>query len=229
MTSSSHINTLFPIVSQCISSKRIEAYRESGDSDLDTLTKSVWNICLCEAIYPVLQNLEIGLRNTIHASAEKSFRNPLWFTANPPIVGVEERTKVAQAERKLRRRMKPIEPGRMVAELNFGFWTSLFDVRYDRVLLNRPNFLKEAFPYMVKASRTRGTLSRRLNGIRALRNRVFHHERILNRNLAQDYAEIIETMDWINPMLREITQTIDRFTTVNSPVFYNQLKGLLDR
>lgn len=229
MTSPVRINSLFAPVSQCISSKRIEAYREVGDDDLDTLAKSVWNICLCEAIYPVLQNLEIGLRNSMHASAEKSFGNSLWFTANPPVVGPDERGKVAQAERKLRQRGKPIEPGRMVAELNFGFWTSLFDARYDRVLLNRPNFLKDAFPYMTRTLRTRGTLSKRFNGIRELRNRVFHHERILNRNLAQDYVEIMEAMDWINPMLRHITQTIDRFSTVNSTLFYEQLKTLLDR
>jgi hypothetical protein len=226
---SSPITPLFAPFGRCISTSRIEAYRPPGANDLDTLSRCVWNICLCEALYPVLQNLEIGLRNTLHTSAAVLFGTQLWFMPPVSILNSNEQGKVTKAERDLRAKRKPIEPGRMVAELNFGFWTSLFDARYDRVLLNRPDFLKNAFPYMPRSLRTRATLSRRFNSIRELRNRVFHHERLLHRNLAQDHRDILEAMDWVNPTLRQVTQAIDRYPTVHTYTFYNDLKIVLSK
>lgn len=226
MTAPPKTNTLFAPFSQSISIARLEAFRDLGDDNLETLAKCVWNICLCEALYPVLQNLEIGLRNTLHAAAEKSFGDPFWFRA---VLHASEQAQVTQAEQELRRWGKPIEPGRIVAELNFGFWTSLFDSRYDRVLINRPGFLRDAFRPMPRRLQNRITLSRRFSSIRKLRNRVFHHERILNRALAQDHAAITEAIGWISPTLLNVSQTIDRFAEVIDPAFYAKLKTKLDK
>src|ERR1019366_4080134 len=102
------------------------------------------------------------------------------------------------------------EPERIVSQLTFGFWVSLLNGRYEQVLW--PRMLLPAFPNMPRTIRTRKTLSTRFHEIRALRNRVFHHERISHwPNLARCHDDILETLDWINPGLREVLASIDRF------------------
>lgn len=85
----------------------------------------------------------------------------------------------------------------MVAELTFGFWTSLFDTKFERVLWKD---LRLAFPKCPKMERQRKSISSKLNSIRKLRNRVFHHESISwNINALDNYKkEILEGIDWLD-------------------------------
>ncbi|WP_177420368.1 Abi family protein [endosymbiont of Lamellibrachia barhami] len=76
----------------------------------------------------------------------------------------------------LSRQHKVLNPGRIIAELNFGFWSSMLDKCYEQVLW--PQLIKTAFPYMPRKIRTRKVLSQQFHKIRQLRNRIFHHEPI---------------------------------------------------
>ncbi len=114
----------------------------------------------------------------------------------------------------------------MVAELTFGFWITLLDRRYERVLW--PRLLRSAFPHMPAAIRQRQTLSKRFDDIRKLRNRVFHHEPILNRpNLIQEHAAIIDAIGWISPAMKEMTKAIDRFPAVHTKAHFEQIKAIV--
>jgi hypothetical protein len=113
MTIVPKINSLFLPFSQSVSIARVEAYRQPGDNDLETLARCAWNICLCEALCPAIQNLEIGLRNTLHNAVQKSFGDPLWFRAKKSILHASEQAQVAEAEFELNRRHKPLEAGRI--------------------------------------------------------------------------------------------------------------------
>lgn len=204
----------FDLLRQAVSHERMETYCcNEDDEDLDLFARYVWNIQLSEALYPVLQNVEVVLRNSVHTAAAKAFNNKLWLDCNPNILKEKEQSCVEKAKKDLRKRGKQIEPGRLVAELNFGFWTSLFDVRYEQVLW--PKLLKTAFPYMPRRILTRKTLSKQLNQVRHLRNRVFHHEPIWYLdNLLQQHHELLEVIGWINPALQQTVQSIDRFASV---------------
>ena len=94
-----------------------------------------------------------------------------------------------------------------------GFWVSLFNAEYERVLW-KP--LRRAFPFLPKRERQRKSISTPLNMIRSLRNRVFHHEAIcwnLHR-LCLLHETIIRTVGWLNPMLPLWLKRIDRFDCV---------------
>jgi hypothetical protein len=70
---------------------------------------------------------------------------------------------------------------------------------------------------MPKSERTRKTLSTRFNRIRKLRNRNFHHGRIIHwKDLFQQRADIIEAIGWISPEVRELTEKLDTFTDTYS-------------
>jgi len=98
--------------------------------------------------------------------------------ASTPIQEQMERAAVGRAKDTLVKQAKPLEAGRMVAELSFGFWTSLLDVRYERSNVLWPHLLRPTFPRMRNRDRKRKTISARINSIRLLRNRVSHHEPI---------------------------------------------------
>ena len=218
---------IFAEFCQSTSPQRLEAYRRVGDDDLETLTRYVWNISLCEAFYPTLQNMEIGLRNGLNQSLTAHFGDPLWFQRTPSVLDGRGQRAITEAEQNLLRQQRPVEPGRVVAELNFGFWTSLFATRYERVFWNRPAIYRTAFPNLPTRQRTRSVLARRFNDVRLFRNRVFHHEPILYARPLHNHTLIVEAMDWLNPTLQEINQSINRFSEVHSVAYYGQLKDKL--
>ena len=196
-----------------VSDVRFEGYRRAPTETVaDLLPRYVWNMALSEALYPTLQALEIALRNRINEAAAVEFDDP-WWLERTPLMNPRELASVTTVKAELTRRGKPVEVGRVVAELTFGFWTSLFDRRYERVLW--PKLLRSAFPWMPRRQRTRQELSRRFTAIRHLRNRVFHHEPIWHwRDLAQQHTGLVDVLGWMNPEFRDLTVLLDRFPMV---------------
>lgn len=225
---SQYINDL----QRAISTARFDAYRRPTDTeDLDAVARYLWNIALSEALYPTLQALEVTLRNSLNTAIGNHFNDPLWFDRQPSFMRQLELDKIAGAEQELLRTQKPLEAGRVVAELSFGFWTSLLDVYYEQILWR--TLLKPAFPNMPRRIRTRRELSARLNRIRKLRNRVFHHESILNWHhpgLQPQHAQVLEIIGWMNRDMRDSIALIDRFPAVNaqgSSFYHNRVEQYL--
>ncbi|HVG43134.1 MAG TPA: hypothetical protein VM890_00335 [Longimicrobium sp.] len=203
-----------------VSAERIGTYRRGTGDDEEVLARYLWNVALCEALYPSLHFLEVALRNVVFEAAAATF--PLagaggcWLE-HPGILHPEEARVVRAAGQRLSRRGKPCEPGRLVAELSFGFWTALFDVRYeqDRVLWPRL-FAQKIFTHAPRQKRSRKALSPLLNRVRHLRNRAFHHEPIWHwSDLAQQHARVVELLGWMSPELRATVSAIDRFPWVH--------------
>lgn len=198
---------------QVLSSERLAAYqlRMGQDGDLNLFSHYAWNMALSESLYPALQVLEVAFRNTVHHAAPAAFGREDWFD-DPRLIKVKDRTAITKAKENLRRQRKPLDSGRIIAELNFGFWTSLLDSRYEQVLW--PKLIKTCFPHMPNAMRTRKTLSIRFNRIRHLRNRIFHHEPVWYwQDLEQQHREILEAIAWIEPNLQALVMSVDRFPT----------------
>lgn len=71
-----------------------------------------------------------------------------------PCLHERERTQVSQAKDDLKKLNKKISAARIVAELSFGFWTSLFDIRYEHGQVLWPSLLKPTFLFLPKGQRT---------------------------------------------------------------------------
>lgn len=72
-----------------------------------------------------------------------------------------------------------------------------------------------AFPGIPHSEHRRRNLTKRFNKMLALRNRIFHHEPIWHwGDLEKQHAELLEAMDWINPVLRRVVEDSDRFLAV---------------
>jgi hypothetical protein len=210
---------LFASLSLVYSLERLAAYRQQGDDDAAVLARYLWNTLLSEALYPSLQSLEVALRNSLHTAITRSYGRADWYDITPPILQPRQQDMVVEAKASLVTAGKHVTPGRIVAELPFGFWTSLFNVAYETKGQHDPRLwprlLAAVFPHVPRRIRTRRTLSRALNEVRHLRNRVFHHEPIWNNaRLLQHHAEIRDLIRWINPDAHEALVLVDRFPTV---------------
>lgn len=197
-----------------VSSERLERYRLEEKDGITTASNYLWNIALSEALYAPLSALEVTLRNTIHRSAADRFQTEFWFDL-PGVLLFRQPDAVIRARRLLDRDKKPQTAGRIIAELNFGFWTTLLSDPYHASfwMPDKAKMLKAAFPHMTNAQRIRDDIFARYNSLRILRNRVFHFEPIWNRDdLPLQHEQMLEAIGWISPTVRDSLQAIDHFS-----------------
>ena len=175
-----------------------------------------WNLALSEALYPTLQSLEVAVRNAIHATATRAYGTDLWFDRSGLLLP-RERNAIAEARLELTQHRKPLNAGRIVAALSFGFWTSVLSRPYERPIwhANRLALLRAAFPHAPRRFQNRGAIWDRCNEIRRLRNRIMHAEPVWNRaSLQQEQNDILEAVGWISPELHDTIGRFDRFPAV---------------
>jgi hypothetical protein len=201
-------------------------YRK-GRSDIDALALYVWNIDLSEAFYPILQNLEVGLRNKLNDALTISYGDSWWFEDPGIMVDRNARDRVEEAKNRLADNGTSITESGVVSELSFGFWSSLFSNQYEPVIWRRAGLLRNAFPYMSAFIRKRSVLATRFNEIRRFRNRVFHHEPIWHLDLSKEHANIMEALGWLDPCLQKVTATLDRFAAVNNEARQSEIREKL--
>jgi len=212
---------VIPSVWRLVSAERIGSFRRGAADDEEVLARYLWNASLCEALYPSLHFLEVALRNVVFEAAAATYPpagagSGCWLE-RPGILHAEEARMVRAAGQRLCRRGKPVEAGRLVAELSFGFWTALFDVRYEqnRVLWPRL-FAQKIFAHAPRQKRSRKALSPLLNRVRHLRNRAFHHEPIWHwGDLGDHHALVCDLLGWMSPELRATVAAFDRFPRVH--------------
>ena len=195
-----------------ISDSRLRRYldRIPGADEVQALGVYLWNTALCESLYPVLQAVELSLRNSIHQAASDAFGDDFWFRTR---VSGWELDEIQKLDTKLGYPSDRAAPGRYVSECPFAFWVGLFQGKYEQALW--PRLLAAVFPHAPRRSRNRGQIHQRLDSIRRLRNRVFHYEPIWHLDdLDNQYDNILETIGWINLAMRDTVNLLDRFPGV---------------
>ena len=206
----------FQKIENILHTERIDAYRQDEANDAVTLSRYLLNVALSEALYPVLQFAEIALRNAVHRELSARCRTDAWYDSPQARLTPWQHDKVTEAKDTLRKHRKPLSSGRIVAELTFGFWTAFFNNSHARTGIG--SFLsKNAFPHAPATEQYQAKLDKRWLEIRDLRNRVFHHERILHwKDLDLRHQAILEMIGWMSPELDDLAKTIDRFNVLRA-------------
>jgi hypothetical protein len=172
-----------------------------------------WNAQLASAYWTPLHFMEVAVRNAVNDAMAESTGNTWWFQETPGEGAAWlykiERDAVAKAYAKL---LNPT-PGKVVAELHFGFWVGLLSGRYfpmeggadyhDLV------WVKGGVAQRFGGSK-RGVTYKRLTRLRLFRNRIAHHENLMNENLdhvSDDIDAILRqlcppTATWVRAMSR---------------------------
>lgn len=204
-----------------VSETRLERYRPRDSrgnpigSNLEMLANYFWNIALSESLYPSLQAVEVAMRNSIDATLAAAFGTDRWWNT-PRILLQNQLNEIVNIETKYwQRHQTAISAGRVVAQLNFGYWTTILSRPYDSRIWRYRQYLRlaEAFPHSGGA--LLHDVHQRFNEIRLLRNRVMHYEPIFDRpSLAQEHMRIHEALRWISPPLHHGIHTVDSFPDI---------------
>jgi len=207
------------------STERLEKYYKRYDDIEQVITHYRCNIELSEAFYPCISTLEVVLRNSISRELSVLFGREDWYTVFATIPGLTNLNKyISQANKQIAGRKEYSSPSKIIAELTLGFWVSLFNVEYERILWKD---LRRVFPNISKTKRQRKIIAPPLNRFRAFRNRIFHHEPISwnLETVLQIHDEILTVMGWMNNDIPLWIASFDRFDTVFQKVI-NETKQL---
>ena len=198
-----------------VSVERFDSYLRSAGGDRNgALRLYALNSAVSTVLFPTFQNLEIAIRNAFHHSLSDRY-GEWWFDQLGVITDVFQRQKIADAQIQLVKEGKPLTPGRVVASLAFGFWTSCLGARYEDTLWRRGG-LSAAFA-AVGAKPKRNTVNRQLTPIRLLRNRIAHHEPILHLNLPKHRQSALDLTEACAPALAEWTKEHCAFDETYDP------------
>ena len=172
------------------------------------------NLQLAETFYTSISVLEVALRNALNRELQTMTKREDWYYEFSNIPELSRLNKyIDQASKQIVNRNEQITPSKIVAELTLGFWVSLLNAEYERILWKD---LRRAFPYIHKKERKRKNISAPLNRVRTFRNRVFHNEAICwnMKRVEEIHDELKTILSWINKDLPEWLDKMNRFDNV---------------
>lgn len=191
-----------------LSAPRFATYIAVRANPTQALSLYHWNAQISAAFLFPLHMYELCIRNAA-ANAIAGYYGANWpwsvaFTTSlpdPPAPNFSPRKELAG------RSQGGAAVGQVVANLKFAFWESIYTSRHDGRLWNSfilgefPNFAAGTAPAAARSSIHAAT-----RGVRALRNRIAHHEPIFARDLIADYDSIMtvighrctDTANWVH-------------------------------
>jgi hypothetical protein len=212
------------MLSDFLSEQRLKKYGLGQVDEPLVIARYKWNLALSEALYPSLSLLEIGLRNRMDAALSMLY-GPQWlhedctYWVRTPWMQAKrlpnpEQDAILKAKQKLVRENGEWNHPKLVAELNFGFWTNLFKSHYHPPIWHRKEKpMKMVFPESPKISPKQAY--EELNRVKILRNRTAHHEAIWNKpTLQEDYQTIFRLLSALGQPLKLMATDLDRFPSV---------------
>ncbi len=189
------------LITNFISIKRFESYE-----NIEEYSK---NLIFSQSFYIPLSILEVALRNALDNYLSNKISNN-WYEED--FLTQDSKVKVNQAVALLNRRKERISKEKIIAELSFGFWVNLFKKPYDKKL--RINDIILIFPNLPKRNEkliNRQILFKKLNHIRIFRNRIFHYEKVLNKNDFNNIEdEILEIIKYFDDDLYHYTNSLKK-------------------
>jgi len=199
---------------------RLSSYLSSTAGDLrSAIALYDWNLGAAAAMYEDLGRLEVVFRNAVDQAlvrhgATESWRTS-WYRQSHLFPG--RRTSRARADihgarqRATRGGQRGEMHGRVIAELNFGFWRFLYEASYHTSMwVPCLAAVLPGHPASHDARQVRADVARRMRRFHALRNRIAHHEPIHQWDLAREHGHLLEVIGWICSRTRDWAETASR-------------------
>ena len=201
----------YPDLESILSAARFGTYLgwTGGDRERAIALYSL-NAQLSECFYTPLHMLEVALRNRIdHVLSEEAGEG--WYDLPAYQVNPRQPEMLAKARHDLAEARKTETPGAVVAALTFGFWTALLGKEYE-------DLWQQVLHRIARRANGKGLrrkdFTRPLGPLRLLRNRIAHHEPILQWDLPKHHAAMLELTGWLSPVAGEWCRAHSRFEAV---------------
>jgi len=169
------------------------------------------NLQLSKSYYIPLSVVEISLRNSLDKLFKKSISDN-WLL-DKDFIQPQHKHKIEISIKLLKFKDKKINHNNILAELTFGFFVTFFKQPYSKYL--RYNDLKQIFPNLPSSKEkkiNRHFVFTKLNKIRLFRNKVFHHDRIINKSEYKTMmSEIYEVLSYFDEEIVQITKELNKY------------------
>ena len=227
-----------------LSTARLSSYKTSvlPENDAQLFGSYNWNLAVVGAFYPLLQIIEVALRNAISIAAYNQIKcesDKHWFDCIPHTqdtnnvgakVNAEQvekfKKKMNNARKSATKSLKDkgrdhVQPtlDQIISQTDFSTWEYLFDKHFYNGSNNDffwPNGLFKAFKKLPRTNEKnpvfhqRDIIRRRIEEVRAFRNRISHNEPAWRINDVKSKVDVIvvltdklknmmELLFWISP------------------------------
>jgi len=189
------------LIDNYISIERINRYK-----NLDEYFK---NLKLSKNYYIPLSIVEISLRNSLDKLFKRNISKD-WLL-DKHFIKLQHKHKIDISIKLLMLKDKEVNHNNILSELTFGFFVTFFKQPYSQYL--RYNNLKSIFPNL-PSSKTkkinRHFIFTKLNKIRLFRNKVFHHDKIINKEEYENIlTEIYEILNYFDSKIVNIVKKLN--------------------
>ena len=207
--------------SRLYSISRVSRYQKAANGDKKKAIAMYYaNARLAQAFQPLISFFEVVLRNQLHYALAHHFNDVKWlvnqknrFMSDPSLTHVVKKTgktktndflkkEVEKSEKTLLGKRRNVTAGRVIAELNLGFWNSLYETHHYALLQGVPCTIFRGLP----TGYGRKEINTIIQDIRIMRNRVSHNEPLCFNSrqfdmtyVKQMYVLISDFFTWINP------------------------------
>jgi hypothetical protein len=190
-----------------ISPERWHTYELAAGYDLNRAhALYLWNASVGQSFHYPLQSVEVCLRNAIHKAFSKVYGSD-WCNEATCRAALQQR-QGQEIEQAARRRFQMYRTAattpQIVSSLTFGFWIAALNRQYNNIIWTDHKDI--VFPNLPDAVLIRD-VARTGAIIKNLRNRIFHQEPLIGRDLLSDYSAILKMVGWICEDTREWVRT----------------------
>lgn len=209
------------------SAERLKSFVYSDNDTIDDIIERYSNnVKISQALYPALCTLEVILRNSID-SVLKLYISETWIEDeinNNTLLHETDYQLLVNAynltQKECKSSSKEFTLGKVIANLNFGFWTNLCVKRYSPKIWNRMNCFKGVFVNYPNHKPEIAIISRKLYTIRKFRNRIFHYEQIFKnpKKTLELYNNILEMISYLPNDNMQILNRTSKFPDVYNDI-----------
>jgi len=174
-----------------LSEPRFATYlRKSGGNEAYGLALYLYNARLAKAFMFPLGVVEITLRNAVDSLFVRRISEN-WHLDEDFCNSVLMPEGLSTLEKAIKRTGPAPARSQVVAELTFDFWSNLFRPEYGNIWRTSLNVV---FPNLPSTT-TRHDVQKMVRSINQFRNRVAHHEPVLDLNINEIYFNIISVVN----------------------------------
>ena len=164
--------------------------------------------------------LEVTLRNKI-CYAKETLIHKDWLINElnqQNLLFDKEYKKLIETADKISKNGKKVTNDRLISELTFGFWIHLCTKSYKPNFWDKKGFIELVFPNYTISSNLRNIslIQKDLRDVLKLRNRISHHEIIINGNRTpEEYYKLIQLLlNTLSSGMYALLENVSRLDTI---------------
>lgn len=251
-----------------LSLPRLTSYRTSlaTQTDAQLFGSYCWNLAVVGAFYPLLQLIEVSLRNAINHVVFTKYQatDKYWFELIPctqetnpegQLVNAEQVKKFKDNVKSAKRNAKKILEDKgiaapnptidqVISQMEFSSWEYLFDKHFYNGSDNNflwPHELTKVFKKLPRVKEKkkvqfhqRDAIRRRIEEVRAFRNRISHNEpawhvgsaktkEAVIADLNEKLSNMMELLYWISPKFQQYVKDVGIEARIKQVLHLNEM------